>query len=170
MTAMRAIDGFPGYQVLDDGRVQSAHRQGTRKLGNWHDLRGRPDAKGYLRVTLCSTTTGKRWSVRIHRLVAQTFIENPRGCPCVRHLDGDNTNNAASNLAWGTYAENEADKHLHGTWEMRRNGKLDHDARALAFSLRHDGHTTNAIAVRLGVTRPTISRLLAGKTWTSCES
>jgi hypothetical protein len=39
-------------------------------------------------------------------------------CPdglTARHRDGNKTNNALTNLAWGTWAEQMADRRLHGT-------------------------------------------------------
>ena len=36
----------------------------------------------------------------VHRLVAQYFVANPMGYNQVIHLDGDRSNNQASNLRW----------------------------------------------------------------------
>jgi len=36
----------------------------------------------------------------VHRLVAQYFVANPNGFRYVKHVDGDNANNHASNLQW----------------------------------------------------------------------
>lgn len=53
---------------------------------------------------------------RIYQLVCRAF-HGPKPTPKheVRHLDGSKTNSAASNLAWGTSAENTADCVRHGT-------------------------------------------------------
>ena len=47
----------------------------------------------------------------LHRLVAQTFIENPLQLKEVNHKDGNPYNNEASNLEWITRQENM--KHFH---------------------------------------------------------
>lgn len=44
--------------------------------------------------------------IRIHKLVAQTFIPNPDNLPQINHIDGNKLNNAISNLEWITCSEN----------------------------------------------------------------
>lgn len=46
----------------------------------------------------------------LHQVLAGTFLEKPKGCTEVRHLD-DNT---LSNLRWGTRADNAADSVRNG--------------------------------------------------------
>ena len=58
---------------------------------------------------------GGKKSVAVHRLVALAFHGEPEPGQLVRHLDGDQTNNVPSNLAWGTMAENQLDSVRHGT-------------------------------------------------------
>lgn len=159
----KEIPGFPGYLVTQDGRVLG-RRKNYGMRDNYREMKPSTDAKGYLGLTLCGLN-GMRRKVRIHRLVAEVFLPNPERKPCVRHMDGSCTNNAASNLAWGTYAENEADKKLHGTYDMRRTGKLTSQEREVAPKLYAQGLTHQAIAEILKVSRPTISRLLNGRTW-----
>lgn len=47
----------------------------------------------------------RRTKVPLHRLVAETFIDNPDGKPTVDHKDGNRQNNAISNLRWASYSE-----------------------------------------------------------------
>lgn len=49
---------------------------------------------------------GKRLSLRIHRLVAKYFIENPKNLPDVLFRDGNNENCTVSNLYWGVQDPN----------------------------------------------------------------
>lgn len=55
---------------------------------------------GYYRVGI----EGK--FVYVHRLMAETFLDNPNGLPEVNHLDGNPFNNALYNLQWCNRKEN----------------------------------------------------------------
>jgi len=105
------IKGYEGlYQVSNMGRVKSLERTVIRKNGRKFTVRERilkpfPNHKGYLQVSLCDSR-GKEKTVKVHRLVCEAFYKNPENKPCVNHIDEDKTNNAASNLEWCTYKEN----------------------------------------------------------------
>jgi hypothetical protein len=103
MARWKQIPSFPDYDVSDCGMVKRGNKL----------LKQSENAKGYPRVQL--SRNGKNWSRVVHSLVAEAFIgERPAGLQ-IRHLDGDKSNNDVSNLAYGTAAQNEADKALHGT-------------------------------------------------------
>lgn len=62
------------------------------------------NSRGYESVNL-----SYNWVVKInlvHRLVAQSFIQNTKNKPQVNHINGDKTLNVVSNLEWCTAAEN----------------------------------------------------------------
>lgn len=114
----RPIEGFPGYEVSNWGRVRSCLLPGSRLRGRgysdkWHFLKPQNGPQGYLTVGLRDENRHVQWY--IHHLVLKTFVgPRPPGKE-VRHLDGNKKNAALWNLAWGTKKENEADKLAHGT-------------------------------------------------------
>ena len=70
-------------------------------------LKTRLDRYGYEIVTLYAE--GKAFTKKVHRLVAQAFIENPLELATVNHKDGIKTNNHVDNLEWLSVRDN----HLH---------------------------------------------------------
>ena len=48
---------------------------------------------------------GKGYNRKIHRLVAEAFVQNPDNKPEVHHIDGNKLNNCADNLKWCSRAE-----------------------------------------------------------------
>lgn len=92
----KEIKGFENYLVNENGEIKSKKKN---KL-----LKPTKKSHGYCEVTLYQD--GKPHYKRVHRLVAQTFIENPHNYPVVNHIDGDKTNNHVSNLEWCTVSEN----------------------------------------------------------------
>lgn len=116
MTEYRYIDGFPGYRIGNDGSFQSLWvRNGLLSyMGEtWKNLKLSDGGQGYSVVTMYCGKNKRR--ARVHRLVAEAFIENPYGYPIVRHLNGVRDDNRISNLAWGTNEDNYRDSVDHGT-------------------------------------------------------
>lgn len=83
------------YLINEKGEVYSKK---TNKL-----LKG-SQTKGYKFIYILYK--GKYRSPKIHRLVAETFIENIYNKPIINHKDGNPLNNNVNNLEWVTYSEN----------------------------------------------------------------
>ena len=81
------------FLVSSYGRVKRVFSNGKERL-----LRQRLNKYGYRVVCLYADRMMKTCTV--HRLVARTFLENPKGLPQVNHIDGDKTNNRVENLEW----------------------------------------------------------------------
>ena len=84
------IADFDNYEVSDLGRVRNKK---TKRI-----LRLVKDSGGYVQVNLYND--GERKSIKIHRLVASTFIPNPLNLPQINHIDENKTNNNVENLEW----------------------------------------------------------------------
>jgi hypothetical protein len=92
------IDGFPDYLIHADGRVYCTRTSSFLDPGQ--------DTSGYIQLSLRSTS-GRRYTRRLHRLLAQHFIPKPDGAgDIVDHIDNNRTNNALGNLRWCTPEEN----------------------------------------------------------------
>jgi len=110
MEKWKDIKGFEGlYQVSNKGRVRSLDRIITFKDGKKRCYKGqllKPhiETRGYLSV--CLLKNSKRTYVRIHRLVAETFMYNKCKKPEINHIDGNKSNNAVTNLEFATHSEN----------------------------------------------------------------
>ncbi len=89
--------GFLNYQVSNLGNIRGIYGK---------ILKQHPNRNGYISVTLYTNGNGEKKTVRVHRLVACTFIENPLGKREVNHIDGNKCNNSAENLEWCSTSEN----------------------------------------------------------------
>lgn len=100
---LKGYEECRGYKVYEDGTIESyKNSQGEILDDPTRKLKGSLDNKGYSRVDL----KPKR-SIKIHRLVAIAFLENPFNKPQVNHKDGKKTNNHYTNLEWVTNSENQ---------------------------------------------------------------
>lgn len=104
MEVWRSIKGFEGfYEVSNLGRVRTIPHYSNYKGNLERHIKGRIkklslDKNGYFVVSLYK---GKKMKLcKVHRLVAEAFIENNAGLPQVNHKDEQKTNNAVSNLEW----------------------------------------------------------------------
>ena len=102
------IEGYGGYyQVSNYGVIRSfnlANTDSKRCVPKYIKPTTNGAGKGYLIVNF--RHKGIRKSFLVHRLVAITFIDNPKNKPQVNHIDGDVKNNLVSNLEWVTSKEN----------------------------------------------------------------
>jgi hypothetical protein len=55
---------------------------------------------------------GNTYTKKIHKLVAECFIDNPYNKTCVDHIDNRKTNNNVNNLRWATIQENNMNSKL----------------------------------------------------------
>lgn len=60
---------------------------------------------GYLKYSL-KNADGIVKTRTYHRLLMETFVENPNNYPCINHIDGNKLNNSLDNLEWCSISHN----------------------------------------------------------------
>lgn len=108
------IDGvtYDNYEVSSEGgKIRSLN---YRRTGKIKELKQKDNGIGYLQVKL--SLKGKPTSVLVHRVVAETWIQNPNNYSDVNHIDENKHNNSVENLEWLPHKKNME----HGTCQERK--------------------------------------------------
>lgn len=158
------VDGWPGYEVSDDGRVRSwklCRRSPDEPLPR--DIRPWVLPNGYAVVTL--KERGRRKNVYIHQAVARAFIgPRPEGME-VAHGDGNQQNNTVANLRYASPKDNSADTVAHGHTQAGDR----HYAATVTDDVAHEIRAftgTHAEAARsFGIGYHVAYRIRTGRTW-----
>lgn len=90
------------YEVCTDGSIYNAQ--------TGQEIKPCVDGCGYHVVNLYKNK--KMYTKKIHRIVAEAFLENLYDKEQVDHIDNDRTNNNVYNLRWATTQENSFNKQL----------------------------------------------------------
>lgn len=101
----KPITGYQGfYEISDHGRVARVDK------GKRHEIKVQINPKnGYCYAHLCKN--GKVKALRVHRIVAEHFIEKREEATQVNHKDGNKANNMYTNLEWTTPSENQTHRY-----------------------------------------------------------
>lgn len=114
----REIKGYEGKYIISNyGEVISLprYKQNNSKLQYVEPkeiIRYVNKRNGYVYVQLWNNATYR--SIRLHKLVAQTFIPNKDNKLQINHKDGNKQNNKMDNLEWCTNKENIIHAHKMG--------------------------------------------------------
>jgi hypothetical protein len=108
------IIGYEGYnQISNLGKVKFLERKvitemsyGKKKLVYKEKILKCTVDKYSGYCIVCLTKNKEHKKMRVHRLVAIHFIDNPLNKPDVNHIDGNRINNAIENLEWVNHREN----------------------------------------------------------------
>jgi len=154
------IVGYDGvYQVSNVGEVKGL--SGTLKQGD--------DTFGYLKVVLCDKDKN-RCNKKVHRLVAEAFINNPSKKPQTNHKNGVKSDNRVENLEWCTRLENmkhASKNNLVHPGERTHTAKLnEHQVKRIRLMKEiTSGLTQQRIAEMFKVTPQNVYKILNGGSW-----
>lgn len=162
----RPVPDMPGYFVDPRGAVYSTRTRGFALCR----LNGVVMHGGHVGVAVYRpgwSRTGRR--VGVHRMVLAAFV-GPPPTPghCCRHLNGVPDDNRVENLAWGTHAENAADKIAHGTaprGERHPCAKLTEGEVVRLRERVAAGETLSAMAAYYGIDWKSVHSIAYGKNW-----
>lgn len=116
----KMIPGYNNYLVSENGEVYSIK---SKKY-----IKPRINENNYLIIDLYKNNLRKTY--KLHRLVAQAFLDNPDNLPQVNHKDCNKLNNNIRNLEWCTASQNTKHAWENGLKEntrkaIRRLGKIN---------------------------------------------
>ena len=133
------------YYATVDGRIF-----GTR---NMNYIKPKLSKDGYEYVHLYSDS-GDYLPWRVSRLIALAFVDNPDNKDTVDHIDGNRTNNHASNLRWSWMWEND-------DYRRQKNGLSDENIHRICKCFE-SGMTQMEIARTLGIPRHFVKDIQRG--------
>lgn len=159
---------WPEYEVSSMGRVRSLHSRWGRRPQPFM-MRFTLDRDGYPRVRF---TRDGRFSVRLNRLVCETFHGTPPpGKSCALHGNDIRTDCSASNLRWGSPQDNVDDRTIRERTARGANARHTPsltDSRVAAIKYAYDayGVSDTAMAAIAGISRDVARSIRLGNTWT----
>ena len=154
------------YEVSSKGDIRTIPREvQTRnhpRMVPERILKPQQDKDGYLMV--CLSKNNIKTSKKIHRLVAEAFLENPNGYSSINHKDENKRNNSVDNLEWCSSLYNTR----YGTGIERRTAKR----RKAVVALNSNGDSFYFTSIteaskKLGISHSCIIACLNGKQKTS---
>ena len=132
-----SINNFDAYKITKDGKIWSEHIMKFKPVSI---------CNGYEMVTVSNNK-----KLTVHRIVAETFIPNPKNKPYVNHINSIKTDNRVENLEWVTQKENCAAhgkeiSHPRKVIQMDMNGKEIAKFDSLKKAGEHIGFSPSAIS------------------------
>lgn len=101
------IENFDNYMISNFGNVKSKARYDSSGKRYLKEKYLKP---GKLRhnhlIVILKGNDSLNHTMRVHRIVAMAFLDNPNNYPIINHKDENPSNNHVDNLEWCTYKYN----------------------------------------------------------------
>lgn len=122
------IKGYEGlYQISNLGNIRKLRFINNicnkEKIFN---ITQQKQNSGYLKVMLYKN--GVYENKLVHRLVAETFLNNKNNYSDINHKDGNKENNKVDNLEWCTKSYNMIHAYKNGLWKSPNKGRYRGDS------------------------------------------
>lgn len=166
MDTWREVEGFPGYEVNDQGEVRSLYatdRNGTKRKRALPLLLKKDFSKRYPTVKLYRN--GTRIRRKVHRLVLEAFA-GP--CPPGQeacHYNGDRNDNRLSNLRWDTHKNNSSDSIRLGAYAKGARVGTSKLTEKEVLEIRSDPRTSRELATIYPVSTTAIDNIKNRTQW-----
>ena len=128
------------------------------------------DGSGYLRAVLKRDSDGKLCTVKVHRIIASTFLGETEGME-VNHINCIKTDNSVGNIEWCTKSENL--KHAYENGLLYTPRGEDSSSSILTekqvISIRNEFKprvvTRKILGAKYGVSEATIKDIILRRSW-----
>lgn len=144
------------YEVSTLGRIRNAC---TGKILALNTM------AGYLGVTVKPNgRSGKSVRLRVHRCVAEEFVDGYFDGAVVNHKDGNKLNNTVDNLEWVTQSENITHAYATGlkTQKTGLASKISKLTREQVLEIKLDDRSSRVIAEQYGISKDTVLDVKTG--------
>ena len=159
------IRGFEGvYAIYNTGLVKSYKKtvlmpEGGVRVQEERILKPGINSAGYPYVILC--LPGVKVNARVHRLVAEYFLDPIEGSPWINHKDANKLNSDVSNLEFVTPKQNAT--HAAGLKLFKPKVRHPEVTVKVIKELLVEGFNKRQIARKFGLSVCQVFRILSGK-------